>query len=348
MTSDEGFSSCPIWNTAAEWQDRRSDKALISSSRAGGEFWITGSALAMVMGESLPGWKRVALSQLVFDACRAQVIPCIDSSTLNDLKYPRQLNTTEKIDRFLSALCDTFPKLGDEIQIRNVITSEDGAYLAAAVNAAGSAPQEYAQELAYLFEALEERSFLKIRNPETFARLTMDGWSKYESLGFSLNQSDQIFVAMWFGSEEQSFIYNHAIRPAIEAAGYVSVRIDNTEHNEKIDDQIIAEIRKSKAVVVDLTCGLASPIGGWSSRERVGAPRGGVFYEAGFAKGLGLPVIWTVKQEVSEVENVVHFDVRQYNQIRWTPDMIDFRERLQMRIEATIGKGRVTSKLAQA
>ena len=80
----------------------------------------------------------------------------------------------------------------------------------------------------------------------------------------------------------------------------------------------------------------------WSNSETVGSPRGGVFYEAGFAKVLGLPVIWMVKSEIAEIENVTHFDIRQYNQIRWTEDFEDARIRLQNRIEATLGRGKVT------
>ena len=116
------------------------------------------------------------------------------------------------------------------------------------------------------------------------------------------------------------------------------MKIDDHQHNGKIDDQIISEIRKSKALICDITCGLAKPEGDWTQSIKVGAPRGGVFYEAGFAHGLGLPVIWTVKQDVADVENVSHFDVRQFNQIRWSGDLEEANQRLQNRIEATLGK----------
>ena len=65
----------------------------------------------------------------------------------------------------------------------------------------------------------------------------------------------------------------------IEDAGYEAVRIDEKEHTNKIDDEIIAEIRRSRFVVADFTQG------------KDGA-RGGVYYEAGFAHGLGIEVIF--------------------------------------------------------
>jgi len=149
-------------------------------------------------------------------------------------------------------------------------------------------------------------------------RITIEakGWQAIEELTRkSAGSSTQAFVAMWFHESTQE-IYEKAIRPAIEKSGKIkSMRIDKLEHNNKICDQIIAEIRRSKYLVADFT-----------------GNRGGVYFEAGFAQGLGLPVIWTVKE--SDLDNV-HFDTRQYNHIVYsTPE--DLYEKLVNRIEATI------------
>lgn len=64
-------------------------------------------------------------------------------------------------------------------------------------------------------------------------------------------------------------------------------------------------------------------------------PRGGVYYEAGFAQGLGIAVIWMVRQD--HIDNV-HFDTRQFNHITW-PDAADLREKLKNRIGAVLGDG---------
>ena len=46
--------------------------------------------------------------------------------------------------------------------------------------------------------------------------------------------------------------------------------------------------------------------------------RGGVYYEAGFAQGLGLPVIWTCRKDMIDY---VHFDTRHCAHIDWeAPD----------------------------
>jgi len=60
--------------------------------------------------------------------------------------------------------------------------------------------------------------------------------------------------------------------------------------------------------------------------------RGGVYFEAGFALGLGIPVIWSCRK--NDVKKV-HFDTRQYNHIVWN-DSSDLYRQLRDRIEATI------------
>lgn len=125
------------------------------------------------------------------------------------------------------------------------------------------------------------------------------------------------FCAMWF-SEEVKPLWDQVIAPAIQNSGYEALRIDSKQHNGKIDDEIMASIRGAKFVVADFT-----------------GNRGGVYYEAGFAHGLDLPVIFMCREG-----DEPHFDIRQYNCIFWNYDNLDdARERLKNRILATLGKG---------
>ena len=122
---------------------------------------------------------------------------------------------------------------------------------------------------------------------------------------------------MWFDVTTGD-AWADGLKKGIADAGYEPLRIDAKEHVNKICDEIIAEIRRSRFVVADYT-----------------GHRGGVYYEAGFASGLGLTVIPTCRKD--EVGNL-HFDVRQYNCIDWeTPT--ELANRLQARIEAVIGDG---------
>ena len=130
-------------------------------------------------------------------------------------------------------------------------------------------------------------------------------------------RSEEVFVAMSF-SPHMTTAYESGLKVGIERAGYVPIRVDRTEHVNRIDDEIVARIRRSAFVVADFT-----------------EQKAGVYFEAGFALGLNLPVIWTCRE--NDIEDL-HFDVRQYNCIDWT-DEVDLARRLQLRIEAIVGTG---------
>lgn len=126
-----------------------------------------------------------------------------------------------------------------------------------------------------------------------------------------------MFVAMKFG-EKLRAAYELGIKPAIEEAGYNAIRIDEVEHADLIDDRMIAEIRECRFLVADLT-----------------KQNQGVYYESGFARGLGKLVILTCQK--ADAKNV-HFDSEHYNQIRWE-NYSDLKEKLKARILAMVGRG---------
>ena len=125
--------------------------------------------------------------------------------------------------------------------------------------------------------------------------------------------SKKAFVAMWYDKQVVP-AYECGIDPAIRAAGYKPVLIKNKEHINKIDDEITAEINRSAFLIADFT-----------------GHRGGVYFEAGYAMGRGVPVIFTCRKDQMRK---LHFDVRQYNCIDWkTPS------ELKRRLRKRIGKG---------
>ncbi|MDP2982078.1 MAG: hypothetical protein Q8O92_01960 [Candidatus Latescibacter sp.] len=172
------------------------------------------------------------------------------------------------------------------------------------------------EELIQMLRALRDLNYLILSRSSNsnLVSLTIDGIQRAENLQKEVVNSTQCFVAMCF-SPEMLEIYNKYIMKAVEETDYKPLNISQKEHNDNICDQIIAEIRKSKFLIADFT-----------------GNRGGVYFEAGFALGLGLPVIYTCKKADLEV---VHFDVNHYNIIVWeTGD--ELYERLKYRIQATI------------
>ena len=149
-------------------------------------------------------------------------------------------------------------------------------------------------------------------------QVTASGFEKMEELeAASYKSSRNAFVAMWFDKSLDS-IYSDAIEPAIRDAGYQPIRIDKTEHINRIDDEIISQLRQSRFLVADFT-----------------GQRPGVYYEAGYMHGLGRNVFWMIaKKQLQEV----HFDVRQYNFIDYESSD-EARLRLYNRIMANEGRG---------
>ena len=62
---------------------------------------------------------------------------------------------------------------------------------------------------------------------------------------------------------------------------------------------------------------------------------GGVYYEAGFAHGLEILVIFTCRADIIDE---IHFDTRQYSHITWD-NTSELRNSLRDRILARIGEG---------
>ena len=151
--------------------------------------------------------------------------------------------------------------------------------------------------------------------------LGLEGWQEIDRLRRTSPNSDQAFVAMSFDDDMRP-LFTDAIKPALEAIGYQPFRVDLRPDNEKIDDRIVAEIRQSGLVVADFT-----------------RLKGGVYWEAGFAQGLGIPVIRTCHQDDL---TKLHFDTRQYLHVDWSSHA-ERRERLELHIRATI-PGRATAK----
>lgn len=175
------------------------------------------------------------------------------------------------------------------------------------------------QEFENIFKALKELDYIssniETQNHES-VYLTIRGMARISEMDQVSVKSKQCFVAMWFNKEMQT-IFDTTISRAVRDLGYDPVIITMKEFNDDITDNIIAEIRKSKFMIADFT-----------------GNRGGVYFEAGFASGLGLPVILTCQKDLFEKEHV-HFDVSHFNFIVWENES-DLYTKLKNRIRATI------------
>lgn len=148
-------------------------------------------------------------------------------------------------------------------------------------------------------------------------RLTAKGWRKARELDLQGPSGMTAFVAMSFHADLRA-AYTEAIEPAVREAGFEPLRIDMVEHVDRIDERIMVELAACRFVIADFS-----------------QHRPGVYFEAGYAAGRGIPVIWTCHENYSDS---LHFDTRQFNHIVWN-NHADLHRRLVTRIEFLIGQG---------
>ena len=246
----------------------------------------------------------------------------ITPEVIEAAKAARPMGFSDKLERFFLLLDRHAFGVGDDISLGGEV-----------------APNETWTDAIYAWcecaSEVEFHAFLDLLETEELIRpdvigiynLTAAGFARLEEVSRRRPNTLNVFVAMWF-DPSMTAVFDEGIAPALTDAGYLPIRVDRQHHAGKIDDEIIAQIRRARFVVADFTCGTVA-----EGEELHAIPRGGVYYEAGFAMGLGLEVIWSVRQD--QIAKV-HFDTRQYPHITWaTPT--DLREALYNRVAARFG-----------
>lgn len=140
--------------------------------------------------------------------------------------------------------------------------------------------------------------------------------ARVDELQKTLKDTKQVFIAMSFDKSLDKA--NKAIQKAISDNGYIPRRMDEYAHNNQIVPEMLYQIRQSKFIIADLTGG-----------------NNGAYYEAGYANGLGIPIILTCRED--SFKKGTHFDVKQQATVIWENED-DLKNKLTTWIEATIGK----------
>ena len=313
---------CPIWGTSCQKIDLRNlpeskDAWEVDSPRAGGKYIIDGTVydgMRKVIPLNEPS--KVKLSRWIYEQNQLGETPKIYSHTLREVGTWHMPSVPERMDYCLQFLESKTKALGGAVNIYSHLDEMQAATLL-----------KNADETLYLIEEIKNKGWIKpkpgIIPDDNFAVILSKGYQRLEELKKTNAASDQGFVAMWLDSSMNK-VWEEGLEPGIRDAGYKALRIDRRESNDKIDDEVIAEIRRSRFVVADFTSLLKEA-------------RGSVYYEAGFAHGLNIPVIFTCRKALVD-KNHIHFDTRQYNHIAWEKPE-DLRKRLKDRISATIGDG---------
>ena len=233
-----------------------------------------------------------------------------------DLKHyliPNTKSIEEKVKKFLQRVREKTEYFGEEIKLGDIETVVPLAYA------------KNSDELIALFTLMIEKKMAKIgvvKNENDDGKRTVkitlsaDGWDLTNSLEDKNKESDRGFIAVWFYDSMNENI--NAAEEAISESGFHPVCIRDEHFSERIMDKALGEIRRSRFVIVDLT-----------------GNRGSVFFEAGFAHGLGIEIIYVYCEEHNGEQTSLEFYVRHYQCYKYkTPS--ELKEIIKTAISARI------------
>lgn len=184
-------------------------------------------------------------------------------------------------------------------------------------SAIGAPSEEFAEQLV---EELYKMDVIRMANPvKSFQgtafmniSLTLKGWEQYEKEKRGEFEGNYGFIAMQFGDTDLDAFVQEVVKPAVkDGIGYDLVDMRDVGRAGIIDNIMRVQIRDAKFVIADLT------------HDNYGA-----YWEAGYAEGLGKPVIYICEKEKFETKRT-HFDTNHCTTVRWSRDNDeDFKKEL--------------------
>lgn len=205
------------------------------------------------------------------------------------------------------------------------VTDLRAASLRAVLGALSSTGVRWAIEQAMGLGLLEGNATRTIGPDDDYqvmqATLSVKGWERVEALLREAKDSRKVFMAMQFGDPKLDAVFKDHFKLAVKQTGFNLQRLDDEPRAGLIDDRMRLEIRTSRFLVADLTHGNA-----------------GAYWEAGYAEGLGRPVIYTCRKDIfDDIIKRPHFDTNHHLTVIWDPAALDdAMEQLKTVIRVTL------------
>lgn len=177
--------------------------------------------------------------------------------------------------------------------------------------------------MCWILEHLKYAGVIDVENvgrgSHILVTLTFDGWKMFEELSRGGRTYHQAFMAMQFNEELLEKIFKEVFKPSVKQAGFTLRTLNEDQRAGLIDDQLRVRIQSSDFLIADLT-----------------HDNSGAYWEAGYAEGLGKPVIYTCEKAKFE-EHKTHFDTNHHLTIVWDKDAPEEAgERLKATVRATL------------
>lgn len=252
------------------------------------------------VGPKLSHWIRKTFNATQSDPEQRPISPVkLHSSKLiqDILSNPIQ-NPAEQLNNYIRWIGDTQRFLGDEVPVNvHSIVATIGSH--SGKECGGILNQLVVTGLIKEISPRQGQDNADIGRRVT---LSFEGWEKYNELTKNSTESQTAFMAMEFNKEELDTFYHSTLKPAVAATGFELFKMDEKPKSGLIDTRMRVEIRNSRFLISDLT-----------------HKNSGAYWEAGFAEGLGKPVIYTCRKAEWDME-VTHFDTNHHLTIIWDPE----------------------------
>lgn len=153
----------------------------------------------------------------------------------------------------------------------------------------------------FLVSALEDRDLVTSHAGAdgTGVMLSFNGWAQYEALRRGRSHGRKGFMAMAYDNSDLQVLFLDYFKPAARRAGFDLIRLDEEPKAGSIDNRMRVEIRSSQFLLADLT-------------DR----NPGAYWEAGYAEGLGKPVIYSCEKGIWDKQRT-HFDTSHMHTVLW-------------------------------
>lgn len=242
----------------------------------------------------------IVLSHAIKKSQTENYIPTFNLESIKKILQNPLPSPTDQINNFILWLGNNAPLLGETIDIHIPILQTEIAV---------ATPDGLRSIIKYLLdkELVEGKQWAgTLDNAPGFKlALTLDGWKRHEDLKTGKATNRRAFMAMQYGDQELDNIIVNCFRPAVKLAGFDLFRLDDLPKAGLIDDRLRVEIRTSRFLIADLT------------HENRGA-----YWEAGYAEGLGKPVIYTCEKG-KFTDRTTHFDTNHHTTVLWDKNCLE-------------------------
>lgn len=230
-----------------------------------------------------------------------RITPEVLDGWRSDAKLPSRAVQAENLIRFIG---DSVSSSGEDIDVLP-------EHIHATVGA-----RNYRSVLDLLFE-LEKKGITKCTLPRRVGsghgvslplpggekiNLTLEGWERYEDEKRGQFSANYGFIAMQFGDPDLDSFVKDVVRRTTQELGYDLVDMRDVARAGVIDNIMRTQIRDSAFVIADLT-----------------HDNSGAYWEAGYAEGLGKPVIYICERTKFDDEST-HFDTNHCTTVPWSKD----------------------------